>query len=288
MERARRLTQFWNWLPAFRVVAETEHLPTAAQQLGITASALSRTIKLLEEELGVGLFHRVGRRLALSDAGEEFLSAVRDAMRRVDDGLSLVEPGELSGRLRLASRSTHGWVVIPAVAAIAREHPRVMPVLRTMSDALMGPALRRGEIDVGVADHPMSHRDLCVDKLAEVTYGVYCGRGHPLHGVATLAPRALERHPFIGPPEGVTDQWPAELDRQVMARVDLFFTGVALAESGAYLALLPDPVARGQEHLWRLPFDLDVRTSLYVVYRRPVGQHALTRLAIEQLGAAAS
>ena len=288
MERARRLTQFWNWLPAFRVVAETEHLPTAATQLGITASALSRTIKLLEAELGVALFHRVGRRLALSDAGEEFLSAVRDAMRRVDDGLAVVEPGELSGRLRLASRSTHSWLVIPAVAAIAREHPRVTPVLRTMSDSLVGPALRRGEIDVALTDRPVSHRDLAVDELAEVTYGVYCGRGHALYGVETLEPRALGTHPFIGPPEGVNDQWPPELERRVMARVDLFYTGVALAETGAYLALLPDPVARTDGRLWRLPYDLGVRRSLYVAYRRPVGRHALTRLAIEVLRAASS
>ena len=107
MERARRIVQFWNWLPAFRAVAETQHLPSAASQLGVSPQALSRTIKLLEEELDADLFHRVGRQLRLSDAGEELLSSVRDAMRRVDDGLGRIEPGELRGRLRIASRSTH-------------------------------------------------------------------------------------------------------------------------------------------------------------------------------------
>ena len=51
MEHLRRLYRVWNWLPAFRAVAETEHLPTASEMLGLTPSALSRAIKQLEDEL---------------------------------------------------------------------------------------------------------------------------------------------------------------------------------------------------------------------------------------------
>ena len=51
MERMRRLTTLWSWLPGFRAVAETQHLPTASKQLHVGASALSRTIRLLEEAL---------------------------------------------------------------------------------------------------------------------------------------------------------------------------------------------------------------------------------------------
>jgi DNA-binding transcriptional LysR family regulator len=282
MARARRLTQFWNWLPAFRAVAETQHLPSAARQLGISAQALSRTIRLLEEALGVELFHRVGRSLRLSDAGEAFLSSVRDAMRRGDDGVAIIEPGELRGPLRIASRSTHAWLVIPAVAALARAHPHITPVLRTYDDVAMGAALRRGELDVALADRPPSHRDLSVERLAEVSYGVYCGASHPLHGVDAISLRELRTHAFIGPPEGVNDQWPPERERRVGARVDLFFTGVALAEEGLYLALLPDAVAR-HRRLYRLPVDLGVSSPLYLVSRRAVGQHALTSVALEAL-----
>lgn len=287
MERARRLTQFWNWLPAFRAVAETQHLPSAAQQLGVSPQALSRTIKLLEDELEVELFHRVGRSLRLSDAGQAFLASVRDAMRRVDDGLSAIEPGVVAGRLRIASRSTHAWVVIPAVAAIARAHPQVFPILRTYNDDAIAPALQRGELDVALADRPPSHPELTVERLAEVSYGVYCGPGHPLHGVAELHMHELRRHPFIGPPEGVSDQWPPELERHLGARVGLFLTGVALAETGAYLALLPDREAQGRD-LFRLPLDLGVTMTVYMVSRRAVGTHALTQVALDHLRAHAA
>ena len=81
MERVRRLARFWNWLPAFRVTAETAHLPTASEALHISPSALSRTIRLLEEDVGQPLFDRVGRNIALNAAGQRLLAAVRDAMR---------------------------------------------------------------------------------------------------------------------------------------------------------------------------------------------------------------
>ncbi|MEM1032719.1 MAG: LysR family transcriptional regulator [Myxococcota bacterium] len=285
MERARRIAQFWSWLPAFRAVAETEHLPSAAQQLGVSAQALSRTIKLLEGELDAVLFHRVGRSLQLSDAGRAFLASVRDAMRRVDDGLSGLEPGVLRGRLRIASRSTHAWVVIPAVAALARAHPEVMPILRTYNDDRIGAALRRGELDVALADRAPSQADLTVERLTEVTYGVYCGRDHPLHGVDTLEDRALRQHPFIGPPDGVDDQWPPEVTRRLGARVDLYLAGVALAETGAYLALLPDPEARAHG-LYRLPVDLGVTMPLYLVSRRAVGPEGVSQVALQHLRAA--
>ncbi len=58
MERLRRVASFWNWLPAFRAVAETEHLPTAAEALFVSPSALSRAIRLLEKDVGQPLFRR--------------------------------------------------------------------------------------------------------------------------------------------------------------------------------------------------------------------------------------
>jgi DNA-binding transcriptional LysR family regulator len=58
MDRFRRVAQLWNWLPAFRGVAEHENPQRAASVLGVSASALSRTVKLLEDALGAEVFVR--------------------------------------------------------------------------------------------------------------------------------------------------------------------------------------------------------------------------------------
>ncbi|MHC4078781.1 MAG: helix-turn-helix domain-containing protein, partial [Planctomycetota bacterium] len=69
MDRLRRLAQLWNWLPAFRAVGETQHLPTASRALSVTAPALSRAVRLLERDVGQPLFRRIGRRIELNEAG---------------------------------------------------------------------------------------------------------------------------------------------------------------------------------------------------------------------------
>ena len=68
MDASNKAQQIWSWLPVFRVVAETQHLPTAAKRLHVSASALSRTIRLIEESLEQPLFVRTSRRILLNAA----------------------------------------------------------------------------------------------------------------------------------------------------------------------------------------------------------------------------
>src|SRR5687767_10980873 len=87
MHRFRRVAALWNWLPAFRAVAETQHLRRAGDLLCVSPSALSRSIHLLEDAIGGPLFVRAGRNLRLTALGDELLLVVRDSMRRLDDAL---------------------------------------------------------------------------------------------------------------------------------------------------------------------------------------------------------
>ena len=126
----------WNRLPVFRVVAETQHLPTASRRLHLSASAISRTIRLLEDAVGQELFHRGGRSLTLSSAGERLLRAVEEATRSMDAGLRGLGPDPLSRPVRVSSlgvlTNSH---VLPVLLALASEHPALLPVLRNQSHA---------------------------------------------------------------------------------------------------------------------------------------------------------
>ena len=124
MERFKRLTSLWAWLPTFRAVAEEQHVSRAARQLGVSPSAVSRMLGLLEDDIGQPLFNRVGRRIQLNAAGEHLLSGVRSAMRLVDESLSLVAGSQFVGAVVVSSAEpvTRGFL-LPALDELREAHP---------------------------------------------------------------------------------------------------------------------------------------------------------------------
>lgn len=77
-------------LEYFKVLAENEHLLTSAKILHISGSALSSSLKSLEDELGAPLFDRVGRNIRLNSNGEIFLKYASDCLRSLEEGRKAV------------------------------------------------------------------------------------------------------------------------------------------------------------------------------------------------------
>ena len=97
-------------LPAFRTVAELQNLRAAADVLHLTHSAVSQQIRGLEEQLGIRLFERHGRRVVLNPAGEALLRSTRAALAQLDDGVQAA--------MAAATGSTHALcvTVLPSFA----------------------------------------------------------------------------------------------------------------------------------------------------------------------------
>ncbi|MEO6772625.1 MAG: LysR family transcriptional regulator [Kofleriaceae bacterium] len=172
MQRAVRVSMLWSWLPAFRTVAETEHLPTAAAMLELSPSALSRSVKQLEDSLGQPLFTRDGRRMRLNRAGELLLIAVRDAMRRIDDG---IDQASAPSRDRIRIAGSPEWLqllVLPAIHAREPDEAPIVVEVEEVAPAELAHALLRGEIDLAVCDALEAHEQLRVERLGEVRRAV--------------------------------------------------------------------------------------------------------------------
>lgn len=273
MEHQRRLYRIWNWLPAFRAVAETEHLPTASERLHVTPSALSRSIKQLERELGRQLFRRVGRRLELSPAGEQLLRALRESMSRLDKGISMASTSQFVGPIRVSATEPFATAfVVDALDALVEAHPLVVPHLDALEPSVAEEWVVDRRLDVAVLDQPLPDDALTIHRLGELRYGIHCGAAHPLFEQPTPSLDEVLRHPFVGPPPGVEDPWPREIDREVGLQVTDLTVALKLCARGRYLALLPDVVARayrgGDGMLRRLPVELDARREAYVVFRK--------------------
>lgn len=281
MERMRRLTSLWNWLPGFRAVAETEHLPAASKHLRVSPSALSRTIRLLEDDVGQQLFNRVGRNLELNETGRRLLSAVRDSMRLVDEALGVMTDGQYVGSVRISCHSPFTETyVLPALERLRARHPELVPYLQSHPESEVNGMLLRGQLDVALVAEPRPHPDLTTVHVADFETGVFCGPGHPLYEAAGDP----AGYPFVAP-EGedgrIPDGWPAHQPRTVAMCADLS-VGLMLCRGGRYLAVLPAPVAAHYPELRAVPYPTRAM-SLHAVQRRNLGFKGRAEIVIEAM-----
>lgn len=148
--RREVVTQIWNYLPAFRAAAEYLSLQRAGLAISVSPSALSRSIKLLEQALGVALFDRSPTGLTLTAPGERLLEVTRSAMRLVHDGTpQTLTDRLLAGAVGPALPALLGDAAIDAVPGWPMDLAEV-----TSEDG--GDRLRRGELDVVVTHQPLS------------------------------------------------------------------------------------------------------------------------------------
>jgi DNA-binding transcriptional LysR family regulator len=247
MDRVVRLYQLWSWLPHFRAVAETEHLPSASEALGVSASALSRALKQLESAVGAELFVRDGRNIRLNPDGQELLRAVRLAMRGIDDKLEMIGSGLGDMPLRVSAPSPYLRAgVIAAVAEVTRKHPRLSPELFSLPSDRIVSALCRGELDVCVHEGLIEHSDLEATKLTNIDKRVACSNEHALAEAGSISAETLAQQRFAAPPPNARgireDGWPPSATRSIALTVSHMQMGIDACATGHYLAVLPMPV----------------------------------------------
>lgn len=115
-------------LHAFLAVARSKSFTGAARELGVSRSAVSQSIRQLEEQLRVVLVQRTTRSVALTDAGRRLVEGVAPALAQTAATLAEVsaQPGEAVGRLRLSvPRSAVPLIIEPVLPTFRARHPRV-------------------------------------------------------------------------------------------------------------------------------------------------------------------
>jgi len=183
-----------NGLRAFEAAARHLSFTKAASELNVTQTAVSHQIRRLEEQLGLKLFHRVNRGLALSDEGEAYLPAIRaafDDLRRATERLTRAdEPNHItvSTMTSLAAK----WLV-PQLSDFQDAHPDV-EVRITTSTALVD--FHRDKVDMAIRYGHGNWPGLRIDWLMSEDIFPVCSPkllqgAHPLLQPADLAHHTL-------------------------------------------------------------------------------------------------
>ncbi len=198
-------------LNAFMAVAKLASFSQAAEQLHLTQPAVSKRIQQLEDQLGVQLFDRVGRRVVLTEAGRALLPRAQqwlhelDDIRRMAQDYAQTATGELSGTLTMGTSHHIGLHRLPAaLRAFSHQHPQVRLDIRFIDSEQAYDAVLSGELELGIVTLPPQLDDRLIsqviwpDPLAFVV-----AASHPL---AQLARRQghidaadLANHPAILP-----------------------------------------------------------------------------------------
>ncbi len=144
-------------------VAELGSLSKAADRLRIAQPALSRQVRMLEEELGVALFTRHGRGMVLTDHGREALKHASRIIAELDELRTAASDVDtpLSGQIAIGLPPTVADIIsVPLVAAFGKSHPNAVLRLVSAYTGYLLDWLHRGEIDLAVLYDPRSARSL--------------------------------------------------------------------------------------------------------------------------------
>src|SRR5277367_5144578 len=137
----------------FVVVAEEQNVTRAAERLHVSQPPLSRQIRDLEEELGVELFRRTAKSLALTEAGKLFLIETRAVLLRVDQAVDAVRAlaSHHRGTLHVGYAPSLTVRLLPRTLMIfERAHPGVRVALHDLSTEESLDRLSSGKIDVAL------------------------------------------------------------------------------------------------------------------------------------------
>jgi DNA-binding transcriptional LysR family regulator len=237
-------------LRSFREVAEAGSLSRAADRLRLAQPALSRQVKLLEEELGLPLFLRHGRGMQLTEAGRELLARVGGPMRQLEQAVAEVKAlaEEVSGQVALGMMPTVAAVLAgPLARQVAARYPAISLRIVEAYTGYLTEWVQRGTLDASLLYGPAPHRYLRTLPLFVEELVLVGPPDHPLlAGGDALAFAALRGQPLVLPSRthglrGVVEAAAsrARIALNVAIEADSFAVLKDLVEAGLGLGVLP-------------------------------------------------
>jgi LysR family transcriptional regulator, low CO2-responsive transcriptional regulator len=189
-------------LRMLRSVAAVDRLgkiSLAAQEIGLTAPAVTLQIQQAEAEAGTALFDRTSGGMRVTDAGRAFVSAAQaidERLRLLADDLALIRGGGL-GTLRLGGVSTAKYFVPQLMAAFMAENPGVQVQLTVGNRAETIAALDSHAIDVALMGRPPRDVQVSTYLIGDHPQLIIARPDHPLAGKRRIAKRRIAEERFL-------------------------------------------------------------------------------------------
>lgn len=170
-------------LRVFVMVAQQGSFSQAGQQIGLSQSAVSHSIKELEAEMGVRLLDRTTREVILTDAGQQLASRLDRLLEELTTTLLEVRSygQQRSGTVRVAASQTISAHLMPQCLAAAQLHfPDIKIMLHDRPQQWVLQGVRNAEVDFGIVIGPLRSVDLEQQAILEEPFLLLCRKDDPL------------------------------------------------------------------------------------------------------------
>ena len=259
-------------------IAETGNFTRAAERCHVTQPSLSQQILNLEGEVGHKLFHRLGRKAVLTEAGLTFIERARRILFEVENAAK-----ELSDHPSLDRRITVGalptimpYLLTPLIARCRTEHPNLLIHAREDFRPDLVRGVVEGELDLAVVTLPVKDHRIAIEPLLTEPLLLVVGKGHHFASRAEININDISEETFVTTADSST------LNAQIRSIFgDHHFT-LKIGYSCAQVTTLKDFVAMGAgisilPQVMRVPEDREKLVYLRLTGSTPVRELGVIR-----------
>lgn len=243
----------------FIKTAEVLHFTKAAELCFVTQSGLSQQIKKLEEELGMPLFARIGKKVQLTEAGGVFLNHAKQVIENVQNGKQAIDDLNemIGGELRIGVTYIFGLLVLPIVNLFARTYPNLKIVVEYGTTEPMQKKLLNNELDLVLLissyeiEEPFHKVPLFTSDLVMAV-----AKSHELASLDTIAFKEIEKLPLILPARGFNSREFLDelfIKNNMKPRVSIELNAIhalfRLVEGGHWATVVTEKALKGWDNL---------------------------------------
>lgn len=262
----------------FVAIAETGNFTRASERNHVSQPSLSQQIKKLEAEVKHKLFHRLGRKAVLTEAGTAFLERARRILVEVEDASK-----ELGDQRGLGRRITVGavqtvmpYLIAPLLVRLRDQHPNLLIGAREDFRGSLLRAVIEGDLDLAVVPQPVKDHRISIEPLLTEPLLLVVGKRHPIASRSEINVSDLREETFVslGDSSALAAQVQAffgdlKFQPQIGFRCAQVATLKQIVSSGLGISLLPQ--------LARQPEDSESLTYLRLTGSQPTRELVVIR-----------
>jgi len=249
-------------LEYFLTVADEGGFTRAARALDLAQPSLSQQIAKLERELATPLFHRLGRRVELTEAGRALVPRAREILAAVSDVASAVSAASdrIAGRLRIGTVPTIAQFMLPPIVRdFLVAYPDVELVIHEDDRRELVEQLEAGAIDLALLSRRIEDEHLTVEPLLREEFRLVLPREHRLAERQRIRVPDLERERFVlldqgaGLPNLIQDFCRSHgFEPEIACRSTQLATVQAMVSAGLGVSFVPNMAAETDSHSTRI------------------------------------